>query len=134
MVDTLPGGGNRGPARKQTPTIITNAKSGTSREMASREKRYVITMAIRTACFISMIFVPGPMRWVLLAGAVFLPYIAVVFANQADTKTKLNKMERAEPSGAAQLTVGEQSSEVIHGEILAEDVTSDHADRQDRVA
>ncbi len=40
-------------------------------------------MTIRTACFIGAILVEGPLRWVLVAGAVFLPYIAVVMANTA---------------------------------------------------
>ena len=45
--------------------------------MRSRVRRYTLTMAFRTACFISMVFVPGPMRWVLFACALVLPYIAL---------------------------------------------------------
>ncbi len=38
--------------------------------------------AIRTACFIGAVLIgDGWLRWVLVAGAVFLPYIAVVMAN-----------------------------------------------------
>jgi hypothetical protein len=43
-------------------------------------------MLFRLACFIAIFFVPGVWRWVLGAGAVFLPYIAVILANQADTR------------------------------------------------
>lgn len=98
--------------------------------MASREKRYAITMAIRTACFVSMIFVTGPMRWVLLAGAVFLPYIAVVFANQANLRTAPSeRIEPPAPPAAPQLTAGPSSTEVISGELagdLAEDGEEPH--------
>jgi hypothetical protein len=38
-------------------------------------------MGIRTFCVIAAIFVPGWPRWVLIAGAITLPYLAVVMAN-----------------------------------------------------
>ena len=38
-------------------------------------------MGIRTICVIGAIFIPGWPRWVLIAGAVVLPYLAVVIAN-----------------------------------------------------
>lgn len=39
-------------------------------------------MGVRTACFIGAVAVgPGWLRWVLIAGAVLLPYLAVIFAN-----------------------------------------------------
>ena len=44
-------------------------------------KRYLITMGIRTACFIGAFIAQGWLRWVLVAGAVILPYIAVVMVN-----------------------------------------------------
>jgi hypothetical protein len=55
--------------------------------MNSRVRRYTITMAFRTACFIAMIWVPGVFRWILFACALFLPYVAVVFANQANRRS-----------------------------------------------
>ena len=60
-------------AHRSSPTVITDARMGTSEEMSSRIRRYTITMAFRTACFISMIFVQGLFRWVLFACAVVLP-------------------------------------------------------------
>ncbi len=38
-------------------------------------------MAIRTACVIAAIVVPGWPKWFFIAGAVVLPYLAVVVAN-----------------------------------------------------
>lgn len=145
MVDHTPHDGSKAPARKLTPTSITNARSGTSRELASREKRYAITMAIRTACFVAMIFVSGPLRWVFLAGAVFLPYLAVLFANQANAKSAPDTViEQGQPPAAPQLTTGPPPAEVIDGEWVDDEPTDrrgevsedddDRWTRQDRVA
>jgi hypothetical protein len=60
---------------------ITDAQRPLSVEQAGRTRRYLISMGIRTACVIAAIFVPGWPRWVLIAGAVVLPYLAVVVAN-----------------------------------------------------
>ncbi len=68
--------------------MITDAQDSTSAELSRRQKRYVITMLFRLACFIAIFFVPGVWRWVLGAAAVFLPYIAVILANQADTRRR----------------------------------------------
>lgn len=38
-------------------------------------------MGVRTACFILAFFTGGVLRWVLIAAAFVLPYIAVVAAN-----------------------------------------------------
>ena len=60
---------------------ITSAPTALSADQASRQKRYFISMMIRTACFILTIFLPSPFRWIALLGAVTLPYFAVVIAN-----------------------------------------------------
>lgn len=43
-------------------------------------------MAIRVGCFLAMFLVTGPLRWVLLAAAVVLPYVAVIVASQVDRR------------------------------------------------
>ncbi len=60
---------------------ITNAPLALTRDQAGRQKRYFISMMIRTACFILTVLLPSPFRWIALAGAVGLPYFAVVIAN-----------------------------------------------------
>ncbi|MEU1973730.1 DUF3099 domain-containing protein [Microbacterium sp. NPDC019599] len=52
-------------------------------EVSARSTRYLITMGIRVACFILMVAIHpySWYTWVFAAGAVFLPYIAVVGAN-----------------------------------------------------
>jgi len=60
---------------------ITGAPKALSADQASRQKRYFISMMIRTVCFILTVILPSPFRWVALVGAVVLPYFAVVIAN-----------------------------------------------------
>ncbi len=45
-------------------------------------------MLVRTLCFIGAVVVgAGWVRWAMVAGAVFLPYLAVVLANNAAPRT-----------------------------------------------
>ena len=50
-------------------------------DIDARTRRYLISMGIRTVCFLLAIVTSGWPRWAFLAGAVLLPYISVVFAN-----------------------------------------------------
>lgn len=60
---------------------ITSAQKGLSNDLPSRQRRYFISMMIRTACFVLTVILPNPYRWVAFVGALILPYIAVVMAN-----------------------------------------------------
>lgn len=61
---------------------ITDAPQNAADDLERRKRNYLISMAIRTLSFIGAVAVgPGVLRWVLIAAAVFLPYVAVVFAN-----------------------------------------------------
>lgn len=80
--------------RRKTPTA-TSLPQAPEAEAASRLKRYGITMGIRTACFILMAVVTpyGWYTWVFAAGAIFLPYIAVVYANAGEATTSTSRAE-----------------------------------------
>ena len=60
---------------------VTNAQPGLSGDQTARQKRYFISMMVRTVCFILTVVTPSQYRWFFLAGAIGLPYIAVVIAN-----------------------------------------------------
>ena len=60
---------------------ITGARRGVADDVSSRTRRYLISMGIRTLCFVLAVVFSGWARWVFLAGALFLPYFSVVFAN-----------------------------------------------------
>lgn len=60
-------------------------------DQRQRTRRYLISMAIRTVCFIGAIIADGWLRWTLVAGAVFLPYVAVVMANAGRSRSSGTK-------------------------------------------
>jgi Flp pilus assembly protein TadB len=60
---------------------ITSAPVRLSTDQSARQRRYFISMMIRTACFILTVLLPSPFRWFALLGAAILPYVAVVMAN-----------------------------------------------------
>ncbi len=60
---------------------ITGARRSLSEDVRYRQRRYAITMSIRTVCFVLAIVTTGALRWTFFAAALVVPYIAVVFAN-----------------------------------------------------
>jgi hypothetical protein len=69
--------------RDDEPISISAARPSKSADIRSREIKYLVSMGIRTICFVLAIVVSGPMRWVLIIAAFVLPYFAVVIANAA---------------------------------------------------
>lgn len=69
------------PSRPDDIQQITGARRGLSEDIRARQTRYLLSMGIRTACFLLAIVTSGPLRWVLFTAAVVLPYLAVVIAN-----------------------------------------------------
>ncbi len=68
--------------RDPDPVRITSASRSHSADLRHREKRYVISMTIRTVCFVLTVVTIGHwFMWIFLAGALVLPYVAVVMAN-----------------------------------------------------
>ena len=68
--------------RDAAAVSITSASRPHSEELRGRERRYVISMGIRTGCFLlALVFRTHWVVWIFLAASVFLPYIAVVIAN-----------------------------------------------------
>jgi hypothetical protein len=73
-----------GRARRDAEAIrITTAPTSHRDDIDRRRRRYVISLTIRTLCFVGAVRVDGWLRWVLVVGAFILPYIAVVMANSA---------------------------------------------------
>lgn len=70
--------------REAAPVRITTAATSHRDDIDKRRRRYVISMTIRTLCFVGAILVgDGWLRWTLVLGSFVLPYIAVVMANSA---------------------------------------------------
>lgn len=73
-----------------TPVVITSARASRSDDIRRRQQRYLLSMGIRTVCFVLAVVTSGPLRWVFFAGALVLPYIAVVVANASTRRETLS--------------------------------------------
>jgi hypothetical protein len=60
---------------------ITGARASLDDDLGPRMRRYLISMSIRTVCFILAVVCTGWLRWTFAALAIILPYVAVVAAN-----------------------------------------------------
>lgn len=69
---------------------ITTAAAGRNVDIAARQKRYLLSMSIRSICFVGAVLTAlAGWQWVwpfLIAGAIVLPYVAVVLANVQATR------------------------------------------------
>lgn len=75
------------PARTEVYRI-TDAQQGLTPDQAGRARKYMLSMAIRTVCFLGAVVASGWLRWALIAGAAMLPYLAVVIANAGRERTR----------------------------------------------
>jgi len=74
--------------RKDPEAIrITSVTAGHSADIAGRQRRYLISMAVRTVCFLlAVVFAGTALMWIFIVLSFVLPYFAVVVANaQANT-------------------------------------------------
>ena len=71
----------RGKAAKAEVYSVTGARTSLTHDVNGRQKKYALTMGIRTLCFVLCVLTPSPLKWVFFTGALFLPYFAVVIAN-----------------------------------------------------
>jgi hypothetical protein len=74
-----------GHARGQPVHLVTQARRPMSEDIRYRQNRYLIMMGIRVVCFaVAIVLFVEHLRWLVLVpavGAIFIPYIAVIFAN-----------------------------------------------------
>ena len=75
------------PRKDPEPIRITSATRSHSADVSGRQRRYLISMAVRTACFVlAVVFRESFLMWVFALASFVLPYVAVVMANaQANT-------------------------------------------------
>jgi hypothetical protein len=74
----------------EQPIRITTAAESREVDIAHRQRRYMMAMAIRTVCFIGAVIAGvNHVVWlwpILIVAALFMPYVAVVMANAVNTK------------------------------------------------
>ena len=73
------------PGHRETVHLVTQARRPLSEDIAYRQRRYLLTMALRAICFgVAVLMFVNHAGWLTAipaVGAIFLPYIAVVMAN-----------------------------------------------------
>ncbi|VXB30442.1 hypothetical protein ARTHRO9AX_150150 [Arthrobacter sp. 9AX] len=95
--------------------------------MRQRMIKYALAMGIRMVCLILIFVVDGWFKIIAVAGAVFLPWIAVVIANGNDkaeghSDFLLDSAPLAEIEGPpAPSPDDEHGHEVLQGEVITED-------------
>lgn len=113
---------------------ISDARESHSDEMRTRMIRYTVSMSIRLVCFILVFVVPyGWLSWVMIAGAVFLPYFAVVVANGGGDTSNIRHsdalIDRA-PVREIEATVvdagPEDDDDILSGEIIDDSADPAH--------
>ena len=106
---------------------ITDAAAAHSEDMRQRMIKYALAMGIRMVCLILIFVVDGWLKLVMVAGAVFLPWIAVVIANGSDqaevhSDSLLDSAPLAElVSPAGPVEQDSSTSAVIQGELIDDD-------------
>jgi hypothetical protein len=72
-------------ARRDQAYLVTEAHQSRSAEIGQRERRYLVMMGVRVVCFvITVVMFLNHAGWLTIipaAGAIALPYFAVVVAN-----------------------------------------------------
>ena len=80
-------------ARTPEPVRITTASRSHREDIARRQKRYLISMTIRTLCFVlGVVSIGHWFMWLFLVASFFLPTIAVIVAKASS---------RPDPGGPA---------------------------------
>ncbi len=88
-------------SRRDTAVLVTEAAKPRSEDIAYRERRYLIMMGFRVACFVlTIVLFASGAGWfaaIPAVGAILLPYFAVVFANGGREPTSTRGFRAYEP-------------------------------------
>ncbi len=78
-------------------TSVTSVDHSPEEERRSRFINYTVAMVIRVVCIFLAVAIDGWPRWVFMAGAVLLPYFAVVAANSVGSSRAKTKAVAVAP-------------------------------------
>lgn len=73
--------------KRQSATAL---EASPDEERRSRLIKYTVAMSVRMVCIVLGVFTQGWLMWVFFALAIFLPYFAVVIANEQGSTKKVN--------------------------------------------
>ena len=81
---------------------ISNATEGHSDDLQRRRRNYLISMGLRVVLFpVAALLFDGWLRWLMLAFALIMPGIAVIFANNSGGRRQGSSTAAAMPGHAA---------------------------------
>ncbi len=77
------------PRSAQRDSVYNVSSVGINPEYERKRRmiRYTVAMTIRVVCLVLGMFVQGWLMWVCFIGAILLPYIAVILANDVQVKS-----------------------------------------------
>ncbi|WP_343071853.1 DUF3099 domain-containing protein [Brevibacterium renqingii] len=100
---------------------ITTADTALDDDMRSRIIKYSITMGIRTVCFVAAYVTFRAdlhvLMWICVAGAVVLPYPAVIFANAGRERTRDDQTALIDEAPLAELPPAR--GETVQGDTIS---------------
>ena len=106
---------------------ITTADTALDDDMRSRIIKYSITMGIRTVCFVAAYFAFVAdlhiIMWLCVAGAVILPYPAVIFANAGRERSRDDRSALLDQAPLAELPPAH--GETVSGDTLDGETVDD---------
>ena len=73
--------------KRQSATAL---EASPDEERHSRLVKYTVAMSVRMVCIVLGVFTQGWLMWVFFALAIFLPYFAVIIANEQGASKKVN--------------------------------------------
>jgi arginine exporter protein ArgO len=91
-------------SRDRRPVLITDVAEDPEKELRRREIRYVAMMMVRALCLVGgaiLVSTKPPLwgLWVVLCvvGMVFIPWLAVILANDRPAKSRAERAQAAKP-------------------------------------
>jgi Protein of unknown function (DUF3099) len=105
---------------RDTAHLVTEARRSRTEDIAYRERRYLLMMAIRVVCFaVGVALFSAGERWfaaIPVLGALFIPYFAVVFANGGREPTARRGFQAYEPNLPVPYSPSEQGAPGTSGD------------------
>ena len=80
---------------------VTGIGQNPEQERKTRMLKYTVAMTVRVICLVLGMFLQGWLMWLCFAAAIFLPYVAVILANDV----RLESENKAAPVTATKLTI-----------------------------
>lgn len=94
------------PRRRPDVHTVTEAQPPMSEDIGRRQRRYLISMGVRTVCFVAAVCAAGRSPWwvpgLLIVGALLLPYVSVIIANAGREPARRAMLRDAAEPGAVE--------------------------------